>query len=143
MNTSTNSQQKRFLKLYISAVVVLIAATVAITSTLPSPSLLSQQAFGQSNATQKAASSTNQTGVNMTTGAGGDGGNQEPANKQLDQVMKALDSEDNAAAEGYLKEADKSLSGEAKMHIGEAMKALQAGDIEGAKMHTQFARGPQ
>jgi hypothetical protein len=142
MNTSTNSQQKRFLKLYISAVVVLIAATVAITSTLPSPSLLSQQAFGQSNATQKAAS-TNQTGVNMTTGAVGGGGNQEPANKQLDQAMKALDSEDNAAAEGYLKEADKSLSGEAKMHIGEAMKALQAGDIEGAKMHTQFARGPQ
>ena len=25
--------------------------------------------------------------------------------------------------------------GEAKMHIGEAMKSLQAGDIEGAKMH--------
>ena len=126
--------------LTINAVVALIAATVAITSTLPSPSLLSQQTFGQSNATQEAASSANQTGVNMTTTASG-GGNQEPANKQLDQAMKALDSGDNAAAEEYLKEADNSLSGEAKMHVGEAMKALQAGDIEGAKMHTQVAQG--
>jgi cellobiose-specific phosphotransferase system component IIA len=127
--------------LTISAVVALIAATVAITSTLPSPSLLSQQAFGQSNATQEAASSANQTGVNMTTAASGGGGNQEPANKQLDQAMTALDSGDNAAAEEYLKEADNSLSGEAKMHVGEAMKALQAGDMEGAKMHTQVAQG--
>ena len=31
-------------------------------------------------------------------------------------------------AEGYMKEADKSLSeGQAKMHLGEAIKALQAG----------------
>lgn len=116
---------------------VLLAATVAI-SVLPSPSLSSQQAFGQTNATQGAA---NQTGGNMTTTAGGGGGDQETANKQLDQAMKALDSGDNAAAEGYLQEADNSLSGgEAKMHIGEAMKSLQAGDIEGAKMHTQVAQ---
>jgi hypothetical protein len=27
------------------------------------------------------------------------------------------------------------------MHIGEAMKSLQAGDIEGAKMHAQIAQG--
>src|SRR5919108_5538834 len=46
-----------------------------------------------------------------------------------------------AAAEEYLKEADNSLSGEAKMHVGEAIKALQAGDIEGAKMHAQVALG--
>ena len=46
------------------------------------------------------------------------------------------------AAEGYMKEADKSLSeGQAKMHLGEAMKALQAGDIQGAKMHAQVAQG--
>jgi hypothetical protein len=67
---------------------------------------------------------------------------QETANKQLDQAMKALESGDNAAAEGYMKEADKTLpEGEAKMHLGEAMKALQSGDIEGAKMHTQAAQG--
>jgi FlaG/FlaF family flagellin (archaellin) len=124
--------------LTISAVVVLFAATVAI-SVLPSPSLISQQAFGQSNTTQETA---NQTGGNMTTTSGGGGGDQETANKQLDQAVKALDSGDNAAAEGYLKEADNSLSeGEAKMHIGEAMKSLQAGDIDGAKMHSQLAQG--
>ena len=45
-------------------------------------------------------------------------------------------------AEGYMKEADKSLSeGQVKMHLGEAMKALQAGDIQGAKMHAQVAQG--
>ena len=88
------------------------------------------------------AATTNQTGSNMTTTAGG-GGDQETANKQLDLAIKALDSGDNtAAAEGYMKEADKSLSeGQAKMHLGEAMKALQAGDIQGAKMHAQVAQG--
>ena len=117
---------------------VLLATTVAI-SVLPSPSLLSLQAFGQSNATQEAA---NQTGGNMTATTGGGGGNQETANKQLDQAIKALESGDNAVAEGSLKEADSSLSGgEAKMHIGEAMKSLQDGDVEGAKMHTQIAQG--
>jgi len=115
--------------LTISAIVVLLAAPVVI-SVLPSPSPLSQ-AFGQSNATQEAA--------NQTTSGGDD---QETANKQLDQAMKALDSGDNAVAEAALKEADNSLSGgEAKMHIGEAMKSLQAGDTEGAKMHAQIAQG--
>jgi len=67
---------------------------------------------------------------------------QETANKQLDQAMKALESGDSAAADGYMKEADKTLSeGEAKMHLGEAMKALQAGDAEGAKTHIEAAQG--
>lgn len=83
----------------------------------------------------------NQTGVNMTTTTGGGGGDQETANKQLDQALKALESGDNAAAEGAMKEADKTLSeGEAKMHLGEAMKALQAGDTAGAMMHAQLAQ---
>ena len=81
----------------------------------------------------------NQTGANITTTAGG-GGDQETATKQLDQAMKALESGDKAAAEGYMKEADKTLSeGQAKMHLSEAMKALQADDIGGAKTHTQVA----
>ena len=81
----------------------------------------------------------NQTDANITTTAGG-GGDQETATKQLDQAMKALDSGDKAAAEGYMKEADKTLSeGQAKMHLSEAMKALQADDIGGAKTHTQVA----
>ena len=81
----------------------------------------------------------NQTGAKITTTAGG-GGDQETATKQLDQAMKALESGDKAAAEGYMKEADKTLSeGQAKMHLSEAMKALQADDIGGAKTHTQVA----
>ena len=85
----------------------------------------------------------NQTGANITTTtAGGGGGDEVTATKQLDLAMKALDSGDKAAAEGYMKEADKTLSeGEAKTHLGEAMKALQAGDTEGAKMHAQAAQG--
>ena len=31
--------------------------------------------------------------------------------------------------------------GAAKMHLDEAMKALQAGDTDGAKMHAQAAQG--
>jgi hypothetical protein len=31
-------------------------------------------------------------------------------------------------------------AGAAKMHLGEAMKALQAGDTAGAEMHAQVAR---
>ena len=69
----------------------------------------------------------NQTGVNMTTTAGGARGAQEAPNNQLDQAMKALESGDNAAADGYMKEANKTISeGEAKMHLDEAMKALQS-----------------
>jgi cellobiose-specific phosphotransferase system component IIA len=71
---------------------------------------------------------------------GCDGGDQVTATKQLDLAMKALESGDSAAAEGYMTEADKTLSeGEAKTHLSEAMKALQAGDMEGAKTHAQFA----
>lgn len=82
----------------------------------------------------------NQTGANITTTQAGGGGDQETATKQLDQAMKALESGDKAAAEGYMKEADKTLSeGAAKMHLSEAMKALQADDIGGAKTHTQVA----
>ena len=87
------------------------------------------------------AATTNQTGSNMTNTAGG-GGDQETPSKQLDLAIKALDSGDDTAAEGYMKEADKGLSaGQAKMHLGEAMKALQAGDSQGAKMHAQVAQG--
>jgi hypothetical protein len=53
----------------ISAVAVLVAAsTVAIRSILPSSFLSSQQAYAQSNVTQEAASSANQTGEEMQSG---------------------------------------------------------------------------
>ena len=119
--------------LTISTIAVLLTTTALAITSIPSY----QPALAQGNATQEA----NQTGGNMTTTTGG-GGNQETANKQLDQAMKALDSGDNAVAEAALKEADNTLSwGEAKMHISEAMKSLQAGDTEGAKMHAQIAQG--
>jgi hypothetical protein len=89
------------------------------------------------------AATANQTGnqTDVNTAVGG-GGNQEIASKQLVLAMRALEAGDNAAAEGYMKEADKNLSdGQAKMHLGEAMKALQAGDIQGAKMHAQVTQG--
>ena len=38
-------------------------------------------------------------------------------------------------------EADKTLpEGQAKFHLSEAMKALQAGDVQGAKTHLQAVR---
>jgi hypothetical protein len=41
----------------------------------------------------------------------------------------------------HLEEADKTLpAGEAKMHLGEAMKALQGGDTDGAMMHLELAQ---
>ena len=66
---------------------------------------------------------------------------QETANKKLDEAMKALDSGDNAAAEEDMTEADKTLpEGQAKFHLGEAIKSLQAGDVQGAKMHLEAAQ---
>jgi cellobiose-specific phosphotransferase system component IIA len=67
---------------------------------------------------------------------------QETANKQLGEAMKALDSGDNAAAEGYMTEANKTLAeGQAKTEVGEAINALQAGDVNGTEMHIQVAQG--
>jgi cellobiose-specific phosphotransferase system component IIA len=67
---------------------------------------------------------------------------QETANKQLEEAMKALDSGDNAAAEGYLTEANNTLAeGQAKTEVGDPIKALQAGDINSTKMDIQAAQG--
>jgi hypothetical protein len=67
---------------------------------------------------------------------------QETANKQLDEASKALDSGDNAGAEGFLIEANNTLAeGQAKTEVGEAMTALQAGNITGAQMEIEAAQG--
>jgi cellobiose-specific phosphotransferase system component IIA len=66
---------------------------------------------------------------------------QETANKQIDEAMKALDSGDNAAAEGFLQEANQTLpDGPAKTEVGEAMTALQAGNVTGAMTQLQAAQ---
>jgi cellobiose-specific phosphotransferase system component IIA len=143
------------MKARIQMYIVVVAASIAVlfgVSTLIMTNISSSPiAFASSSSSPLSAeattTTTNQTGNNQTsanvtttTTGGGGGGDQETATKQLDQAMKALESGDNAAAEGYMKEADKTLpEGQAKMHLSEAMKALQADDIEGAKTHTQFA----
>jgi cellobiose-specific phosphotransferase system component IIA len=82
---------------------------------------------------------SNQTGGNMTTTAGGEG-DQASAKMHLDEGMKALQAGDTAGAEMHMGLADQALSeGEAKMHLGEAIKALQAGDTAGAETHAQLA----
>lgn len=61
-------------------------------------------------------------------------------NRQLEQVVKALDSSDIAAAMEYLKETIEGLpTGELKTHLAIAMDALQsANDTESARMHIQI-----
>jgi cellobiose-specific phosphotransferase system component IIA len=66
---------------------------------------------------------------------------QETANKQIVEAMKALDSGDDAAAEGAMQEANNTLpEGIAKTEVDEAMKALQAGNSTGAMTHLQAAQ---
>ena len=65
----------------------------------------------------------------------------ETANKQLVEAMKALNSGDDAAAEGAMQEANNTLpEGLAKTEVDEAMKALQAGNSTGAMTHLQAAQ---
>jgi uncharacterized membrane-anchored protein YhcB (DUF1043 family) len=68
---------------------------------------------------------------------------QEKINRQLEQVVKALDSGDIAAAVKYLKEIVKGLpTGELKTHLAIAIDALQSSnDTESARMHVQLVEG--
>lgn len=65
---------------------------------------------------------------------------QEKINRQLEQVVKALDSIDIAAAVEYLKETVEELpTGELKTHLAIAIDALQSSnDTESARMHVQL-----
>jgi phage gp29-like protein len=67
---------------------------------------------------------------------------QEKINRQLEQVVKALDSGDTAAAEEYLKETVKELpDGEAKTHLEVAINALQySNDTKSPRMHVQLVQ---
>src|SRR5262245_13645438 len=64
----------------------------------------------------------------------------EKINRQLEQVVKALDSADVAAAVEYLKETVNGLpTGELKTHLAIAIDALQSSnDTESARMHVQL-----
>ncbi len=81
--------------------------------------------------------------TSMTPTAGGQAVvDQEKINRQLEQALKALDSGDIAAAEGYLEETVQRLpTGESKTHLEIAMNALQtSNDTESARMHVQLVQ---
>ena len=67
---------------------------------------------------------------------------QEKINRQLEQVVKALDSGDIARARGYLEETVQGLpDGETKTHLSVAINALQySDDTKGPRMHIQLGQ---
>jgi outer membrane protein assembly factor BamD (BamD/ComL family) len=82
--------------------------------------------------------------TSMTTTADGQAVvDQEKINRQLEQALKALDSGDIAAAEGYLEETVQRLpTGESKTHLQIAINALQnSNDSKSASMHVQLVQG--
>jgi hypothetical protein len=79
--------------------------------------------------------------TSMTTTADGQAVvDQEKINRQLEQIVKALDSGDIAAAKGYLEETVQGLpDGEAKTHLSVAINALlYSNDTKGPRMHVQL-----
>ena len=77
----------------------------------------------------------------MTTTADGQAVvDQEKINRQLEQVVKALDSGDIAAAKEYLEEIVQGLpTEEAKTHLEIAINGLQYfNDTKSARMHIQL-----
>jgi hypothetical protein len=82
--------------------------------------------------------------TSMTTIANGQAVvDKEKINRQLEQVLKALDSGDIAAAEEYLKETAQGLpDGEAKTHLSVAIDALKySNDTKAPRMHVQLVEG--
>jgi hypothetical protein len=81
--------------------------------------------------------------TSMTTTADGQAVvDQEKINRQLEQVVKALDSGDIAAARGYLEETVQGLpDGEAKTHLSVARDALlYSNDTKAPMMHVQLGQ---
>ena len=78
----------------------------------------------------------------MTTADGQAAVDHEKINRQLEQVIKALESGDVAAAAKYLEETAQGLpAGEAKTHVAVAIDGLRyTNDTIGAKMHVQLAQ---
>jgi molybdopterin-guanine dinucleotide biosynthesis protein len=83
------------------------------------------------------------TSMTTTTADGQTVVDQEKINRQLEQVLKALDSGDIVAAEGYLEETIQWLpTGESKTHLEIALNALQtSNDAKSARMHVQLVEG--
>lgn len=88
-----------------------------------------------------AQSTSNSTGNNATSATSNstanNGGGSSQGNVHLDAAAKALQSGDKNGALMHMNEADKTLTGAAKMHLDAAISALQSGDTNGAMMHLQ------
>ena len=67
---------------------------------------------------------------------------QEKINRQLEQVVKAIESGDIAAARGYLEETVQGLpDGVTKTHLSVAINALQySNDTKAPRMHIQLVQ---
>ena len=59
------------------------------------------------------------------------------------QQQKSLQSGDTKGALTHMKEADKTLTGAAKMDLDAAISALQSDDTSGASMHLELAQKSQ
>ena len=64
-------------------------------------------------------------------------------NVHLDAAASALQSGDTSGALMHMNQADKTLTGAAKMHLDAAISALQSGDTSGALMHLQQSQKSQ
>jgi hypothetical protein len=82
------------------------------------------------------------TSMTTTTADGQAVVDQEKINRQLEQVVKALDSDDIAAAGEYLKETVQGLpDGVTKTHLSVAINALQySNDTKAPRMHVQIVQ---
>ena len=83
-----------------------------------------------------------QINAGMTTADGQAAVDHEKINRLIEQVIKALDSDDIATAQEYLEEVAQGLPpGEAKTHIAVVIDSLRyTNDTIGAKMHMQLAQ---
>jgi hypothetical protein len=97
-----------------------------------------------------AQSSSNQTGNNATSTKSNSTANNSSIicsnseETQLGAAIQAFLSRDENKALMHMIEADKTLTGMAKIHLDAAISALQSGDANRAKMHigeTQYACG--
>lgn len=73
----------------------------------------------------------------QTTTSGNEG------NVHLGAAVKALQSGNTSAALMHMNQADKIITGAAKMHLDAAISALQSGDKSGAMMHLQQSQKSQ
>jgi hypothetical protein len=76
----------------------------------------------------------------MTTSVDGQAVDKEKINRQLDQVIKALDSGDTAAAVKYLEQTDQELPSEEARTLLAINGLIYLNDTEGARINVEVVR---